>query len=66
MNYASIASRLIPHHVQRSFTSSSGAESPLKLNMAAAASTALAIGSVAWYYHLYGPTAHAAPMAEEG
>lgn len=34
--------------------------------MAAAASTALAIGSVAWYYHLYGPTAHAGSPAEEG
>ncbi|RWA13449.1 hypothetical protein EKO27_g1662 [Xylaria grammica] len=41
-------------------------ESPMKLNMAAAASTALAIGSVAWYYHLYGPTAHAMTPAEEG
>ncbi|OTA54277.1 hypothetical protein K449DRAFT_338882 [Hypoxylon sp. EC38] len=49
-------------------TSSSGAstESPLKLNVAAAASTALAIGSVAWYYHLYGSTAHAMTPAEEG
>ncbi|KAH8158922.1 hypothetical protein CIB48_g9328 [Xylaria polymorpha] len=48
--------------------SSSGAstESPMRLNMAAAASTALAIGSVAWYYHLYGSTAHAMTPAEEG
>ncbi|KAI2464370.1 cytochrome c1, heme protein, mitochondrial precursor [Annulohypoxylon bovei var. microspora] len=49
-------------------SSSSGAstESPMKLNVAAAASTALAIGSVAWYYHLYGSTAHAMTPAEEG
>ncbi|KAI0844002.1 3-deoxy-7-phosphoheptulonate synthase [Daldinia vernicosa] len=47
-------------------TSGAGAESPLKLNVTAAASTALAIGSVAWYYHLYGSTAHAMTPAEEG
>ncbi|KAI0484910.1 3-deoxy-7-phosphoheptulonate synthase [Xylariaceae sp. FL0804] len=52
----------------RSISSSSGAstESPMKLNMATAASTALAIGSVAWYYHLYGSTAQAMTPAEEG
>ncbi|KAL1892513.1 cytochrome c1 [Sporothrix stenoceras] len=48
-------------------TSSGAAEaSPLRLNIAAAASTAVAIGSVAWYYHLYGPTAQASAPAEEG
>lgn len=49
-------------------TSSSGAaaETPTRLNIAAAASTAVAIGSVAWYYHLYGPVAHAGTPAEEG
>ncbi|KAI1767657.1 3-deoxy-7-phosphoheptulonate synthase [Hypoxylon sp. FL1150] len=41
-------------------------ESPMKLNVTVAASTALAIGSVAWYYHLYGSTAHAMTPAEEG
>ncbi|TGJ84134.1 hypothetical protein E0Z10_g4638 [Xylaria hypoxylon] len=48
--------------------SSSGAstESAMRLNIAAGASTALAIGSVAWYYHLYGPTAHAMTPTEEG
>lgn len=40
--------------------------SPLRLNLAAAASTAVAVGSIAWYYHLYGPTAHAMTPAEEG
>lgn len=59
--------RLIAHHVQRSISSSGAStESPMRLNMAAAASTALAIGSVAWYYHLYGSTAHAMTPAEEG
>jgi len=36
------------------------------LNIAAAAATAVAAGSIAWYYHLYGPTAHAMTPAEEG
>jgi ubiquinol-cytochrome c reductase cytochrome c1 subunit len=36
------------------------------LNIAAAAATAVAAGSIAWYYHLYGPTADAATPAEEG
>jgi len=35
------------------------------LNIAAAASTAVAVGSIAWYYHLYG-NAHAMTPAEEG
>ncbi|KAM7187134.1 hypothetical protein V8F33_011392 [Rhypophila sp. PSN 637] len=49
-----------------STSSGSAAEaSPLRLNIAAAASTAVAVGSIAWYYHLYG-TAHAMTPAEEG
>ena len=36
------------------------------MNIAAAASTTLAVGSMAWYYHLYGPTAFAMTPAEEG
>jgi ubiquinol-cytochrome c reductase cytochrome c1 subunit len=50
-------------------SSSSGAASdasPVGLNIAAAAATAVAAGSIAWYYHLYGPTAHAMTPAEEG
>lgn len=48
-------------------TQSSGAaaESPLRLNIAAAAATAVAAGSIAWYYHLYG-SASAMTPAEEG
>jgi ubiquinol-cytochrome c reductase cytochrome c1 subunit len=36
------------------------------MNVAAAASTTLALGSMAWYYHLYGPVAFASTPAEEG
>jgi len=49
-----------------SSSSGSTAESPLRLNIAAAAATAVAAGSIAWYYHLYGPTADAMTPAEEG
>lgn len=31
-----------------------------------ATATALAVGSVAWYYHLYGRDVHAMTPAEEG
>lgn len=49
-----------------SSTSGAGAEaSPIRLNLAAVTSTALAAGSIAWYYHLYG-SAHAMTLAEEG
>ncbi|KAH8602966.1 cytochrome c1 heme protein [Bisporella sp. PMI_857] len=48
-------------------TSSSSAEaSPFRLNMAGGAASAMAIGSMAWYYHLYGPELHAMTPAEEG
>ncbi|KAH6610542.1 cytochrome c1 [Trichoderma cornu-damae] len=48
-------------------TSSGAAEaSPARLNLAAVASTTLAAGSLAWYYHLYGPVAFASSPAEEG
>ncbi|KAJ0162006.1 Cytochrome c1, heme protein, mitochondrial [Colletotrichum tanaceti] len=49
------------------FPSGAGAEaSPSRLNLAAITSTSLALGSMAWYYHLYGSTANAAAPAEEG
>jgi ubiquinol-cytochrome c reductase cytochrome c1 subunit len=47
-------------------TSSGAGEAPTRLNIAAAASTTLAIGSIAWYYHQFGPVAHAATPADEG
>ncbi|KAK0666243.1 3-deoxy-7-phosphoheptulonate synthase [Cercophora samala] len=52
---------------ERAASSSSGstAESPLRLNIAAVAATAVAAGSVGWYYHLYG-NSHAMTPAEEG
>ncbi|KAH7375937.1 cytochrome c1 [Plectosphaerella cucumerina] len=54
---------------KRAASSSSGAgaeASPARLNFAAAASTALAAGSMAWYFHLYGNPAQAMTLAEEG
>ncbi|OAA62706.1 cytochrome c1, mitochondrial precursor [Niveomyces insectorum RCEF 264] len=55
---------------KRAASTSSGSTaaeaSPLRLNIAAAASTAFAVGSIAWYYHLYGPVAKAMTPAEEG
>ncbi|KEY66145.1 hypothetical protein S40285_00658 [Stachybotrys chlorohalonatus IBT 40285] len=49
-------------------TSSNAAGDALfsRLNVATVASTSLAVGSIAWYYHLYGPVAFAATPAEEG
>ena len=55
--------------LQRAVSSSSGAAheaSPTRLNIAAIASTSLAAGSIAWYYHMYGPEAFAMTPAEEG
>merc|ERR1712093_124226 len=49
-----------------SSSSAAGDASATRLNVAAAASTTLALGSIAWYYHLYGPVAHAMTPAEEG
>jgi ubiquinol-cytochrome c reductase cytochrome c1 subunit len=34
--------------------------------VAAFASTSIAAGSIAWYYHMYGPKAQALTAAEEG
>jgi hypothetical protein len=57
---------LSPQRAASSSSSGSTADSPLRLNIAAVASTAVAAGSIAWYLHLYGPTAHAMTPAEEG
>jgi ubiquinol-cytochrome c reductase cytochrome c1 subunit len=54
---------------KRAVSSSSNAANeaiPTRLNVAAVASTSLAVGSIAWYYHMYGPVAHASAPAEEG
>ncbi len=56
-------------NIQRAASSSSSPsqQAPtLRPNLAAILSTSLAVGSIAWYYHLYGPTAHAMTPAEEG
>ncbi|KIL95083.1 hypothetical protein FAVG1_02015 [Fusarium avenaceum] len=49
-----------------STSSAAGDATATRLNVAAAASTTLALGSMAWYYHLYGPVAFAMTPAEEG
>ena len=57
---------------QRSTTSSSkdaaseAAASSLGLTAAGTVTTAVAFGSMAWYYHLYGPTLYAMTPQEEG
>jgi len=47
-------------------SSSSTADSPFRLNVAGSAATAVAAGSIAWYYHLYGLELHAMTPVEEG
>ncbi|KAL4730520.1 cytochrome c1 [Fusarium chlamydosporum] len=49
-----------------SSSNAAGDATATRLNLAAAASTTLALGSMAWYYHLYGPVAFAMTPAEEG
>lgn len=49
-----------------SSNASANAAQGTRLNIAAAASTAVAVSSIAWYYHLYGSTAFAGTPAEEG
>lgn len=53
----------------RASSSAAGAESassPFHLTATASVATAAAIGSAAWYYHLYGQDVFAAAPAEEG
>jgi len=58
---------VLPQRAASSSSSGASAESsPVGLNIAGVAATAVAAGSIAWYYHLYGPTAHAMTPAEEG
>ncbi|KAK1757527.1 cytochrome C1 family-domain-containing protein [Echria macrotheca] len=60
------AVKLTKRAASSSSSGSTADASPLRLNLAAAAATTVAAGSIAWYYHLYGPTAHAMTPAEEG
>ncbi|KAI5804210.1 cytochrome C1 family-domain-containing protein [Peziza echinospora] len=56
--------------IRRSTTSANGSaeafSSPARLNAAGVAATAVAAGSIAWYWHLYGSEVHAGTPAEEG
>ncbi|KAL2215041.1 cytochrome c-like domain-containing protein [Thermoascus aurantiacus ATCC 26904] len=64
-----IARQTFRRTTTRSSSSTSGAEtesSPLHLTLTATAATVAAIGSAAWYYHLYGQEAFAMTPAEEG
>ncbi|KAL8706957.1 MAG: hypothetical protein Q9201_000005 [Fulgogasparrea decipioides] len=40
--------------------------SPFRLTLAGSAATAIAVGSLAWYYHMFGQDAYAMTPAEEG
>ena len=55
--------------LQRASSTTAGTEpasSPFHLTLTASAATLVAIGSAAWYYHLYGQEAYAMTPAEEG
>lgn len=54
---------------QRSASSAAaevGSASPRNLNIHAGIASVAAVGSIAWYYHLYGQELHAMTPAEEG
>jgi ubiquinol-cytochrome c reductase cytochrome c1 subunit len=59
---------LIQCFIQRAASSASSADaaSPFRLTMAGYAATAVAAGSIAWYYHLYGQDLYAMTPVEEG
>ena len=53
--------------VQRaSTTTGEASSSPARLTAAGTAASAVAIGSMVWYWHLYGSEVHAMTPAEEG
>lgn len=53
--------------VQRAWTvTGEASSSPARLTAAGTAATTVAIGSMAWYWHLYGSEIHAMTPAEEG
>ncbi|KZF26800.1 putative cytochrome C1/Cyt1 [Xylona heveae TC161] len=47
-------------------SSSEGAASSFTMTVAGSAATAVAVGSIAWYFHLFGQEAYAMTPAEEG
>ncbi|KAI9772310.1 MAG: cytochrome c1 [Geoglossum simile] len=64
------AARGVGKTIRRSASTESSAtesaSSHFRSTVAGSAATALAIGSIAWYYHLYGQEVHAMTPAEEG
>ncbi|KAH0848011.1 hypothetical protein FOPE_01914 [Fonsecaea pedrosoi] len=49
-----------------SSSASEAASSPFYLTLGASAATAATVGSIAWYYHLFGQDVFAMTPAEEG
>jgi len=47
-------------------STSEAAQTPFRLTVAGSAATAVAVGSIAWYYHLYGQNVYAMTLQEEG
>ncbi|KAA8643658.1 ubiquinol--cytochrome-c reductase catalytic subunit CYT1 [Aspergillus tanneri] len=67
--FRAIARQTLSKTSSRASSSTAGAESassPFHLTLTASVATAAAIGSAAWYYHLYGQEAFASTPAEEG
>lgn len=55
--------------IKRASSSEAASEansSPLRWTLAGSAATAVAVGSMAWYYHMFGQEAYAMTPAEEG
>lgn len=68
-NWVCLERWLTVSNFQRAASTASGPSADptaARLNIAAIASTAVAAGSVAWYYHLYGAEVSATSPAEEG
>ena len=64
--------KLTTYTIQRASTSSATeaaseiSSTPFRLTLAGSAATAVAVGSLAWYYHLFGQDVYAMTPAEEG
>ncbi|MCJ1310197.1 cytochrome c1 [Agyrium rufum] len=65
-NATRLAVRAPPKRASSSSSPNGSAQSPFNLTMAGSAVTAVAAGSIAWYYYLYGQEVHAMTMQEEG
>ncbi|KAL2111470.1 hypothetical protein VUR80DRAFT_9960 [Thermomyces stellatus] len=66
LNRAGNGAANVPKRAASTSSGPSADSATARLNIAAIASTAVAAGSVAWYYHLYGPEVSATAPADEG